>query len=381
MSSFFCYIVEPKNMNMNYMKALLGVGLALGSVSSMGQADIELSAEGWDGQSFSVYTFQDGGYVNLHESLVENGKFTYTAEATEQPQFLLLTTQIGRNRTRLPLLANNDHIEVGFDTVSGGSFVWNIESGEYSDIIAEYIEIGQETEETTSALLEPYYEARDNEDEELMQEISAQFQEAYDQQEEAFIELAYENPIYGTVLALIEFPNPELEVLETIQENLPESYRTNALAVNMSNKIELMRKTAIGQPMIDMEVPDRDGNMVALSSMLDGKYTLIDFWASWCGPCRQENPNLVAEYNAYKDRGFNIIGVSLDQNKDPWLKAIDDDQLSWAHVSDLKGWDSAPAGAYGVRSIPANFVVDENGIIVAKNLRGEELGEWLEEQF
>lgn len=366
---------------MKYMKAILGLGLALGCTASFAQSNIELTAEGWEGQTFAVYTFQDGGYVNVHEALIENGKMMYTADPTEQPQFLLLTTQIGRNRTRLPLLANNDKIKVEFDTLSGGSFSWNISSGDYSDVIAEYLDIARETEETTSELLEPYYEARANEDEELLEEITSQFQEAYDQQEDAFIQLAYENPEFGTVLALMEFQNVELEVLETIQENLPDSYRSNDVAVNMSNKIELMRKTAIGQPMIDMEVPDADGNMVALSSMVEGKYTLIDFWASWCGPCRQENPNLVAEYNAYKDQGFNIIGISLDQNKDPWLKAIEDDELTWGHVSDLQGWQSAPAGEYGVRSIPANFVVDENGIIVAKNLRGEELGEWLEEQF
>jgi peroxiredoxin len=122
----------------------------------------------------------------------------------------------------------------------------------------------------------------------------------------------------------------------------------------------------------DFTLPDTSGRSVSLSSFR-GKYVLIDFWASWCGPCRQENPNVVAVYNQFRDKNFTILGVSLDQNKDAWLKAIHDDGLIWNHVSDLKFWNSEAASLYNVNGIPYNFLVDPNGNIVAENIRGEEL--------
>ncbi len=127
----------------------------------------------------------------------------------------------------------------------------------------------------------------------------------------------------------------------------------------------------------DIVMPDVDGKSIALSS-LRGKYVLLDFWASWCGPCRAENPNVVAAYQKFKDKKFTILGVSLDNNKDAWQRAIQDDHLTWTHVCDLKGWSSAAAVIYSVQSIPSNFLIDPNGKIVARNLRGEALDKALE---
>jgi thiol-disulfide isomerase/thioredoxin len=130
-------------------------------------------------------------------------------------------------------------------------------------------------------------------------------------------------------------------------------------------------------PEIDEKSPE--GKIIKLSS-IKGKYVLIDFWASWCGPCRRENPNIVAAYEKYKDakfegaKGFTIYSVSLDKNSDAWVNAIKQDNLSWSyHVSDLKGWDSRPGGIYGVTSIPINYLIDPSGKIIAKNLRGADL--------
>ena len=121
-----------------------------------------------------------------------------------------------------------------------------------------------------------------------------------------------------------------------------------------------------------------DGKTVTLSSY-KGKYVLVDFWASWCGPCRGENPNVLAAYNKFKSKNFTILGVSLDENKDAWKKAVDKDGLPWTHVSDLKGWKSDAAAIYSVHSIPANFLIDPTGKIIAKSLRGAELDSKLAE--
>lgn len=128
----------------------------------------------------------------------------------------------------------------------------------------------------------------------------------------------------------------------------------------------------LGQPAPDFTLPDQDGKMISLSS-LKGKYVLVDFWASWCGPCRQENPNVVAAYKQYSNKNFTILGVSLDKAKEPWLKAIKDDQLTWTHVSDLKYWESIVVPMYNIQGIPFNVLLDPQGNIVATNLRGSSL--------
>ncbi len=133
----------------------------------------------------------------------------------------------------------------------------------------------------------------------------------------------------------------------------------------------------VGDIAPEISLPDENGNIQHLSD-LKGNYVLIDFWASWCGPCRQENPNVVSAYQKYKDKGFTVLGVSLDRSKEKWLAAIEKDQLDWGHISDLKGWKSEGAAKYKVTGIPASYLVDPEGKIVAKNLRGAALGNTLE---
>jgi len=159
-----------------------------------------------------------------------------------------------------------------------------------------------------------------------------------------------------------------------------DQYRTTEpeAAARLDQLVKMQYSTGLGAEAPDFTMNQLDGTPLTLSS-LRGKVVLVDFWASWCGPCRRENPNVVAAYNKYKEKGFDVLGVSLDKTKDRWEAAIEKDGLVWNHVSDLSGWKNAAAKKYGVRSIPATFLLDAEGKIIGKNLRGPALEAKLEE--
>ncbi len=173
------------------------------------------------------------------------------------------------------------------------------------------------------------------------------------------------------------------EVADSLYNLFSGTYKALPLAKDIKNEIEIIKNSAIGKMAKDFSQPDAQGKMVSLSSYR-GKYVLLDFWASWCAPCRGESPALVAGYQQYKDKNFTILQVSLDTEKakDAWLKAIAADHLgAWTHVSDLQGFGNGAARLYSVNAIPQNFLIDPSGKIIAKNLRGEKLAQKLEELF
>ena len=191
----------------------------------------------------------------------------------------------------------------------------------------------------------------------------------------SLVKFVEKNPgCYVSPLAIykIHQMNDDAEMMQQLYGKLKPEVQRGPIGAYIAQQVAETMRSPLGKELPDFSQADPDGNMVSLKSFR-GKYVLIDFWASWCGPCRGENPNVLAAYNRYKDKNFTVLGISLDREKQKWLDAIAADGLTWTHVSDLKGWQNEVAQKFGISSIPQNFLLDPKGKVIGKNLRGEAL--------
>jgi peroxiredoxin len=226
-----------------------------------------------------------------------------------------------------------------------------------------------------------YRDASTAKNEELVKNISKQFDELEGEQTKLTDEFIRKNPQSFYTANLIFNGEIEPSVTEPIYNGLSKAVKASTYGIKVKERLADLSRVAVGIKAPDFSALTPEGTTLSLNEVVKkGKYTLIDFWASWCGPCRQENPNVVAAYAKFHEKGLNILGVSLDKAEGAaaWKKAIANDQLTWYQISDLKYWESPMVKLYAIRGIPHSVLVDANGIIVAKDLRGKALHDKLE---
>lgn len=354
-----------KNITVIFLSLLLLAGCS-------GKKDhftIKGTVSGIDTGMVYLQKFETDHWTSVDSTMLDKGSFSFKGQ-TEMPEMWHIALQ-GRE-IYIPVFIENADIEVEVfpDSIDKSTVKGSPSHDIYNQYLAQSDVIGTEMEKVYSE----WKAARDARDTSAMERADS-ISNILDGKMKTLLKDFARNNGSSVVAPYLIMRNSwqfDLADLEEITAALDTSVLRSQYTETLNKRVEILRSVAIGQIAPDFTMNDSTGNPVALSS-LKGKVLLVDFWASWCSPCRAENPNVVRAYQTFKSKGFDILGVSFDQNRDKWMKAVKDDQLTWQHVSDLKGWGNAAGKQYGINSIPANVLLDKEMKIIARNLRGEEL--------
>jgi len=279
------------------------------------------------------------------------------------------------------MVLTNEDVEVVSDEASprGG---YKITGSKDTNYIYLLTDIKKEFVQSTQSLNQRFMQARNSGDAAALVSIQHEYltmKKAHDDRIKAEI-FKMDFSIAGILSSSFLDENSAFSFLDSLAHKYTKELPNSSYTADLVQKVERMRRLAVGSAAPEIALPNPQGKVVSLSSY-KGKYVLIDFWAAWCRPCRQENPNVVRLYNQYAGKGFDILGVSLDRKKEAWVNAIADDGLIWSQVSDLKYFESEAAREYNISAIPATYLIGPDGTIVAKNLRGPSLEAKLKEIF
>ena len=360
-------------------RKMLFLGLIFAGIISCSKPDkftIKGEIKGKESGKIQLMKYEGGNWVMEDSATIDKGKFQLTGKVSlpelrivVMPPREVVANFFAENGS-ITIQAYADSLE---KSTVGGSKA-NDAFKLYQDELANLTKEAQ-------GMQQRYMAAQSTGDQEGMKKAQIDY-EAMNQNLAVYAKnfmREHRNSTVSPLIALMQFGQTITAAeIDTLIAFFDPSVRGSIYVDELKKIADKMRSTDIGIVAPDFTLPTPDGGTFTLSSTR-GKYVMIDFWAAWCQPCRRENPNVVALYAKYKDKGFDIVGVSLDREKEAWVKAIADDQLTWHQVSELKFWQSEIAQKYGVSAIPCTFLLDKEGKIIAKNLRGEELAAKLEE--
>ena len=320
----------------------------------------------------------------LDSTIVKNGKFTFSG-VSDKPEQRLIYFEEKRMDGQIAVYAEKGNITVNVNTedISKSVVGGTINNNALAKLNTILVEVGNKELAFKNEHMDNFSKAKSEGDTETQNRIIQEYSKLTKDNNKNYIAFIEENPNSLICAELFPVILKDQDVKAKDLKPIFDKMGPEPKATEMGQKVEeylnqmlanekAMEATEVGKTAPDFSAATPNGKTLSLNQA-KGKVTIIDFWASWCGPCRKENPNVVAMYNELHGKGLNIIGVSLDKDDAKWKGAIEKDNLTWQHISNLQGWDEPIAKQYGVTSIPATVILDKNGVIVARDLRGEEL--------
>ena len=339
-----------------------------------------VEGENIEGTELTLRKYAEGNQlITVDSAMITNGAFTFKGGPIKSPELHYIF--FGKGQENIPVIVEDGTIDVSAqrDSLAFAKIGGTLQN----DLFSDFLKGSRVLSRKAASMNQDMRAAQGRRDTVAMNSLREEYFELMEEAKD--YELAYvkDNP-NAIVSALVIYrilstkAKENAEVQELYDALTPEIKESNT-GVKIKEALEKDANTSIGSKAPNFSAPNPDGEQLALNDVL-GKVTIVDFWAAWCKPCRAENPNIVRVYNKYKDQGLSILGVSLDRNANDWKKAIENDGLTWHHVSNVKYFDEI-AKLYNVDAIPAMFVLDENGVIIAKDLRGAALEAKIGELF